>query len=202
MRFWPPFHTYSLDIISTIPNKFIFRAPDRIRLQMTVDHLEINENPGTCLTHYNHSTRLWECFHSPSTIGHHRLFIWALDNEKDEQWSTAVRFDIYIEQKTESKSYPITTNIFNRLRCELITPMNGILSRKNLPSHIIIRAPNVHDVQLQIDEQTLIKGRSYQNDIYKLEIPTVISDHATKCVVMGIYSDDMYYSILITYKIE
>jgi hypothetical protein len=202
MRFWSPFHTYSLDIISDFPNKLIFRAPNRIRLQMTVDHLELNQNPGSCLTHYNHTTRLWECFHSPYTTGHHRLFIWALDGDNDEQWATAVRFDVYVKQPIESLYYPVTTNIFNTLRCQLITPMNGILSRECLPADITIRVPYVRAVQLQIDEQTLVTGKSLQNDIYRLEIPSSVPNHVTNFVIMGLRSGDMYYSILMTYKIE
>ncbi|UJR30314.1 hypothetical protein I4U23_017851 [Adineta vaga] len=202
MRFWTPFHTSSIDIISDAPNKMIFRAPDRIRLQMTVDHLDLNQKPGTCFTHYNHQTRLWECFHSPHTSGQHRLFIWVLDNEEDTQWATAVRFDIYIKRKGEFISYPTTTNIFNILRCQLITPMNGHFSRESLPTDIVLRVPNVRDVQLQIDEHTLVTGDNLQNDIYKLVIPTKISNDVKSFVVMGLCADDTYYSTLITYRIE
>ncbi|CAF2517718.1 unnamed protein product [Rotaria sp. Silwood2] len=202
MRFWPPFHIYSLDIISNFPNKLIFRAPKCVRLRMTVDRLELNENPGSCLTHYNHDTSLWECYHSPCATGHHRLFIWLLDSESDDSWATAVRFDVYVEKIIESIYYPVTTNIFNALRCQLITPINGILSKESLPPDIIIRVPCVRDVQLQIDEKTLVKGDSLQNDIYKLKIPPDISDHVRNFVLMGLCFDDMYYSILITYKIE
>ncbi|CAF0943379.1 unnamed protein product [Rotaria sordida] len=202
MRFWPPFHTYSLDIISSFPNKFVFRAPKCVRLRLTVDHLELNEDPGSCLTHYNHDTSLWECYHSPCTTGHHRLFIWLLDSERDDPWATAVRFDVYVEQIIESLYYPITTNIFNALRCQLITPINGILSRESLPPDIIIRVPCVRDVQLQIDEKTLVIGDSLPNDIYRLKIPPSIPDHVRNFVLMGLCFDNMYYSILITYKIE
>jgi hypothetical protein len=202
MRFWSPFHIYSLDIISNFPNKLIFRAPNRISLRMTADHLESNQNPGSCLTQYNHDTCLWECYHSPYTIGYHRLFIWVLDSDSDDQWVTAVRFDVYIEQKIESFCYPITTNLFNTLRCQLIKPMNGILFKKSLPPDIIIRVPSVRNVQLQIDEQTLVRGKNLQNDIYILKIPFFIPDHVKNFVLMGLCADDMFYSILITYKIE
>jgi hypothetical protein len=80
--------------------------------------------------------------------------------------------------------------------------MNGILSKESLPSDIIIRVPNVRDVQLQIDEQTLVTGKSLQNDIFKLKIPPFVPDHVTSFVVMALCSDDLFYSILITYKIE
>ena len=138
MRFWPPFHLYSLDIVSNAPNKLIFRAPSHVRLQMTVDHLDLNQDPGSCLTHYNHDTCLWEFYHSPCTIGYHRLFIWLLDDDESDQWTTAVRFDVYIEQRIQSLYYPITTNIFNTLRCQLISPMNGIILKEFLPLDIII----------------------------------------------------------------
>jgi hypothetical protein len=203
MRFWSPFHTYSLDIISDVPSKIIIRAPNHIRLRMTIDHLELNQNPGSCLTHYNHDTCLWECYHSPYTIGHHRLFIWALDSDsEDDQWATAVRFDVYVEEQIDTFYYPITTNIFNTIRCQLIRPMNGILLKESLPHDIIIRVPSVRAVQLQIDEQTLIKGKNLQNDIYRFKIPIHISDHTKNFVVMGLCSNDMFYSILITYKIK
>lgn len=202
MRFWSPFHTYSLDIISNCSNKLILRAPNRIRLRMTVDHLELNENPGSCLTHYNHDTCLWECYHSPYTIGHHRLFVWVLDSDNDDQWSLAVRFTIYIEEKTQSFNYPLTTDLFNKLRCQLITPMNGTLLKESLPIEIIIRIPNVRKIQLQIGEQIIIKGKYLLNDIYRLKIPSALPDHIKNCVLMGLCFDDMFYSILITYKIE
>ena len=202
MRFWSAFHTYSLNIVSNFPNKLIFRTPNHIRLRMTVDHLEINQNPGSCLTHFNHDTWLWECYHSPYTTGHHRLLIWVLDSAANDQWMTAVRFDVYTAQKPEILSYPITTNIFNELRCQLITPMNGILSKESLPSEIIIRVSDVRDVQLQIDEQTLVKGSNHRKNMYKLKIPSSLPDHVTDFVLMGLCFNHMYYSILITYKIE
>jgi hypothetical protein len=202
MRFWAPFHIYSLDIISDVPDKLIFRTPNYIRLQMTVDHLELNQNPGSYLTNYNHDTCLWECYHSPYTIGHHRLFIWILDTENNDRWVTAVRFDVYVEQKLETLYYPITTSMFNEMRCQLIKPLNGILSRKCLPPDIIIRVPYVRDVQLQMDEQTLVIGKKLQNNIYRLKIPSSIPDHVTDFVLMSLCFDDMYYSILATYKIE
>ena len=202
MRFWSPFHKYSLDIISNSQDKFIFRAPNCIRLRMTVDHLELNQNPGSCLTQYNHDTCLWECYHSPSTIGYHRLFLWVLDYENDDQWATAVRFDIYIKQIIESFIYPITTNIFNIFRCQLIKPMNEILIKESLPTDIIIRVPNIHDIQLQLDQNTLIKGKNIQNDIYKIEIPSNIPNNVQNCLLMGLCSNDLFYSILITYKIK
>ncbi|CAF4534765.1 unnamed protein product [Rotaria sp. Silwood1] len=202
MRFWPAFHTYLVDIISNFPNKLIFRAPKNVRLRMTVDHLELNENPGSCLTHYNHDTCLWECYHAPYTTGHHRRFIWLLDSESDDPWTTAARFDVYIEKIIESLYYPITTNIFNALRCQLITPMNGILAKESLPEDIIIRVPCVRDIQLQIDEKTLVTGDCLQNDIYRVKIPPSVDDHSRNFVLMGLCFNDMYYSILITYKIE
>jgi len=202
MRFWSPFHRYSLDIISDFPQKLIFRAPSHIRLRMTIDHLELNQTPGSCLTQYNHDTCLWECYHSPETIGYHRLFIWVLDSETDDQWATAVRFDVYVKQKIEPLYYPFTTNLFNSLRCQLITPMNGTFSRECLPSDIIIRVPDVRDIQLQIDEQTLIEGKSFQTDIYRVKIPPFIPDHVKNIVLMGLCYDDTFYSVIITYKIE
>ncbi|CAF1587212.1 unnamed protein product [Adineta ricciae] len=202
MRFWSPFHTSSIDIISDAPNKLIFRAPDRIRLQMTADHLDFNQNPGTCLTHYNYETRLWECFHSPHTTGQHRLFLWALDTEKDDQWATAVRFDFYIRQKGDIIHFPKTTNAFTVLRCQLLKSINGCLSRESLPTDIIIRVPGVRGVQLQIDEQTLITGKNLKNSIYSLQIPANIPAHVKDLVVMGLCANDTYYSVLITYKIE
>jgi hypothetical protein len=202
MRFWSPFHRYLLDIISDFPQKLIFRAPSHIRLRMTIDHLELNQTPGSCLTQYNHDTCLWECYHSPETIGYHRLFIWVLDSETDDQWATAVRFDVYVKQKIEPLYYPFTTNLFNSLRCQLITPMNGTFSRESLPSDIIIRVPDVRDIQLQIDEQTLIEGKSFQTDIYRVKIPPFIPDHVKNIVLMGLCYDDTFYSVIITYKIE
>jgi hypothetical protein len=169
---------------------------------MTVDHLESHQNPGSCLTHYNHDTCLWECYHSPYTIGQHRLFIWVLDSNNDNQWVTAVRFDVYVEPKFQSFNYPITTDLFNKLRCQLITPMNGTLSKESLPPEIIIRVPNVRKIQLQIGEQVIVKGKNLQNDIYRLKIPLSIPDHVKNFVLMGLCSDDMFYSILITYKIQ
>jgi hypothetical protein len=202
MRFWSPFHTYSLDIISNFPNKLILRAPNRIRLRMTADHLELNQPPGSCLTQYNHDTCLWEFYHSPYTIGYHRLFIWVLDSDTDNQWATAVRFDVNVEKKVESFCYPITTNLFNTLRCQLITPINGILLRKSLPRNMIIRAPSIRDIQLQIDEHKLVRGKYLQNAVYKLKIPVFIPDHVKNIVLMGLCANDRFYSIIITYKIE
>ncbi|CAF1200371.1 unnamed protein product [Rotaria magnacalcarata] len=202
MRFWPPFHTYSIDIISDSPNKLVFRAPKDVRLRMTADHLDLNQNPGSCFTHYNHDTCLWECYHSSFVTGHHRLFIWLLDSDYDDKWAIAVRFDVSIEEKVDSFIYPITTSVFNSLRCQLITPMNGIFSKESLPSEIIVRVPCVHDVQLQIDEAILVVGKSLVNNCYRLEIPSTIPNHVKNFVLMGLRFDDMHYSILITYKIE
>jgi hypothetical protein len=202
MRFWSPFHTSSIDIISNLPNKLIFRTPDRIRLRMTVDHLELDQDPGSCLTHYNHDTCLWECYHSPYTTGHHRIFVWALDTDSNDQWATAVRFDVDVEQKIEALFYPITTNIFNELRCQLIKPINGILLKESLPPYIIIRVPCVRNVQLQIGEQTLVTGKSLRNDIYRLKIPSFIPKHVTNFILMGLCFDDLFYSVFVTYKIQ
>lgn len=203
MRFWSPFHRYSLDIISDIPQKLIFRAPSHIRLRMTADHLESNENGGSCLTQYNHDTCLWECYHSPEISGHHRLFIWLLNsNDSDEQWATAVRFDIYVEQVRQALHYPQTNNLFNELRCQLLAPMQGRFSRQSLPSEILIRIPTVRNVQLQIDEQTLIPAKNVCEDIYRIFIPLSIPNHVKKFLLMALCFDDTFYSILISYEIE
>lgn len=202
MRFWSPFHRYSLDIISDYPRKLIFRAPNPVRLRMTVDHLQSNANPGSCLTQYNHDTCLWECYHSPETIGHHRLFIWLLNSDSDDQWATAVRFDVYVEQIRQAMFYPLTNNLFNSLRCQLLTPMQGRFSRDSLPAEILIRIPCIRHVQLQIDEQKLIAGHHLSNDIYRIPIPLSISDHVKNFMLMALCFHDTFYSILITYTIE
>ena len=202
MRFWSPFHMHLLDIISDCPKKLIFRAPNSIRLRMTVDHIEPNQNPGTCLTQYNHDTCLWECYHSPSTFGHHRLFIWVLDTEHDRPWATAARFDTHVDEKNELVFYPITTNVFNTFRCQLIKPVNGILFKESFPTDILIRAPFIRDVQLQIDDQTIIQGKYLQNDIYEFQTPSILSEQIKEFVVMGVCFNNMFYSIIITYRIS
>ena len=202
MRFWSPFHRYSLDIISDFPRKLIFRAPNHIRLRLTADHLESNEQTGSCLTQYNHDTCLWECYHSPEITGHHRLFIWLLNSDNDEQWATAVRFDVHVDQVEQAIQYPLTNNLFNSLRCQLLTPMQGIFSRNSLPAEILIRIPSVRMVQLQIDDQTLIAGKNICNDIYRILIPLTISDQVKYFLLMALCFDETFYSILIIYKIE
>lgn len=201
MRFWRSFHAYSIEIISDSPNKLVFRAPKYVRLRMSVDHIESSKDPGSYLTHYNHDTYLWECYHSPCTTGHHRLFIWLLDIDYDDQWVIAVRFDVFVEQELEPYIYPITTNTFNSLLCQLISPINGVLLKESLPSEILIRVPSVHDVQLQADEETLIAAKYLENDIYKVEIPPVLSKNVKNFTLMALCYDDTYYSILVTYKI-
>ena len=202
MRFWSPFHRYSLDIISSMSNKIVLRAPDRIRLQMTVDHLELHQDPGSFFTHYNYDSCLWEFFHSPSNLGHHRLIIWALDTDDEDVWVTAVRFDTYIKDKRMPLSFPITTEIFNRYRCQLIQPTNGIICRASLPLDMIIRVSSMTHIQLQTDDQSVISGEEIRNDIYRVTIPSNLSKHVVQCVLMGLISDKMYYSMLITFKIE
>lgn len=202
MRFWSPFHMYLLDIISDCPKKLVFRAPNSIRLRMTVDHIQIDQDPGTCLAQYNHDTCLWECYHSPSTLGQHRLFIWALDTENDQPWATAVRFDVFIDGKNEFLSYPMTTNVFNTFRCQLIKPLNGILFKESLPTDVLIRTPFIRDVQLHIDEETIIQGKYLQDDIYQFQLPIILFERTKELAVMGICFNNMFYSIIITYRIK
>lgn len=202
MRFWSPFHRYSLDIISSTSNKIVLRAPDRIRLQMTVDHLELHQDPGSCFTHYNHESCLWEFFHAPNNLGHHRLIIWALDTDDEELWHTAVRFDTYIEEKSTPFIFPSTSEVFNRSRCQLIEPMQGILRRSSLPIDVIISAPSMSRVQLQTDDLSVISAEEIRSHTYRVTIPASLANHIVKCTLMGLGMDKMYYSMLITYKIE
>ena len=203
IRFWSPFHRYSLEMISSQPENLIFRAPDHIRLQLTVDHLERNQNPGSCFIQYRHETCLWECYHSPSTIGHHRLSLSVLNIDGDDEWLIAGRFDVHVKESTQQAMlYPLTTDLFNRLRCQIIRPMNGIIARRSLPMELIIRVPGVRDAQLLIDEQTSIVGALTQNDLYRFQVPRSIPHPTRNIVLMGVRLNQSYYSILMTYKMN
>lgn len=204
MRFWSPFHRYSLDILSSQPNALILRAPDRIRLRMTVDHLEAHQNPGSSFTHYNYDTCLWECYHSPRNRGHHRLIVWALDvdNEDEHLWVTAVRVDVDVREARSPLIYPLPSELFNRTRCQLIGPSNGVIARRDLPRDLVVCVPEIDQIQLQLDERTVLPGEQLRKDIYRISLPTSIDRHVKICRLMCLCSAQMYYSVFLTFTIE
>ena len=203
MRFWPSFHRYSLDFISFNQNKLVLRTPSNIRLRLLANHLEPNHDPGSTFTHYNYETCLWDCYHSPKSYGHHCLVISIMDIEEDEPlWLKAVRIDMNVKEKPMEFIYPTVTPIFNRLRWQLIQPFSGILSRENVPAEIIVRVPDISEIQLQIDDQTLIKAQKFQKDIYQVSLPSTIPKSVNQCHLMGLCSNQTYYSIFLIFKIE
>ena len=62
--------------------------------------------------------------------------------------------------------------------------------------------PAARDVQLQLDEQTLVTGDILENDIYRLKVPSVLPDSVRNLNVMALCFDNMFFSTLIIYNVE
>ena len=130
--------------------EILVQAPDDIRLAASIDH----HDSSSCLTQYDATRHLWQCLFSPNQSGFQKLSIFVKRPLASNMFIKAIDLGTKISSLDiqNNKQYPCTYGSFLDHRCQIISPLGGILTSG---SQVIFncRIPDARFVRLIVDDQ-------------------------------------------------
>jgi len=144
----------------------LIHAPDNIQLTCSIK----DDARGTTLTQYDFSRQVWQCLFSPYKIGFHTLIVFANEISSVNLLKNVLEFGLEINDKSSlrSKCLPITFGKFTEHKCQLFSPLDGVLKRGTKVT-IRCRMPNALSARISLDGIWLDEMK-LKNDIFKQQI--------------------------------
>lgn len=144
-------------LIAVDPSKafteVLVQAPDDVQITSM-----IKDAPSTTsLTQFDAQRRLWQCVFSPDRPGFHTLLVFVhRPTFSSPEFVNAIELGMQIRSKDllEKISFPFVFGKFVENRCQIVSPLNGIL-RRGTKVTIHCRIPNAVRVRLALDGEWL-----------------------------------------------
>jgi hypothetical protein len=129
-----------------------------------------DENISTSLTQFDASRQIWQCLFAPYKYGFYTLIIFANRLSISNSFVNVMELGIDIPAKdfNRRKILPITYRKFIEYKCQIFSPLNGILKR-GMKVTIHCRIPNASYGRISIDGIWL-EEISIKDEIFKQEI--------------------------------
>jgi L-rhamnose mutarotase len=185
---WSHFFDYNLEIIKPMNSRYIdwssdnktfyceilVRSPDNVYVSATMkDSSEDTNVKNGTLINFDYKTKLWQCLFAPSNTGvPFKLTLFAQRSDEDKS-QCVTQFDLRPIPRDGLKqcmTFPETFT-FNKTKCHLIEPLNGIL-RSGSTVHFRCRIPGAREVNMTVDGNW-IKGDALkpdENDVFDSDI--------------------------------
>jgi hypothetical protein len=144
----------------------LIQAPNDIQLTCSSK----DENRSTSLTQYDANRQIWQCLFAPYKSGFYTLVIFANRLSISNSLINVIELGVEVSSKNFSKRkiLPITFGKFIEYKCQIISPLNGILKRGTTVM-IHCRIPNASYGRISIDgiwlEEIIIKDKVFKQEI-------------------------------------
>lgn len=175
----------------------LIQAPNDIQLACSIK----NDSKSTCLAQFDASRQLWQCLFAPHKNGFHTLIIYANRILISNSLMNVIELGLDASSKdfTQKKVLPTIYGKFVENRCQIFSPLDGIL-KPGTKVTIRCRIPNAVFVRISLDgvwlEEELLK-----NDIFKQQITVPEKEVIVYAQFKNKPFTHMYYG-LIRYLVE
>ncbi|CAF3390850.1 unnamed protein product [Rotaria sp. Silwood1] len=144
----------------------LVQAPNDVQLTCSIK----NDHKSTCLTQYDISRQIWQCLFAPCKIGFHTLIIYANRLLISNTLINVIELGVEVSSKDfiQKKIFPITYGKFIEYKCQIFSPLDGIL-KYGTKVTIHCRIPNAVYVRISLDGIWL-EEMTLKNDIFKQQI--------------------------------
>ena len=135
------------------------QAPDNAQLSCDIEHNHKKVENGS-LAQFNNDKKLWQLLHAPERTGFHELIVYAKRNDDSRSTLEAVvKFNLNVDKLRQPMKLPLTYTQFRNKKCQIYTPIDGILKRGSV---VLINCiiPGAVDVNLTAGSQWL-KSEGY-----------------------------------------
>ena len=122
------------------------------------------------LTQYDYNRQVWQCLFAPYKSGFHTLIIYANHLSTPNLLKNVIELGVEILSKDliKGKTLPITFGKFTEYKCQILSPLDGILKRGTKVT-IRCRIPNASNARISVDgiwlDEIILK-----NDMFKQQI--------------------------------
>jgi transglutaminase-like putative cysteine protease len=144
----------------------LIQAPNDIQLTCSVK----DDIRSTSLTQYDFTRQVWQCLFAPYKSGFHTLIIFANHMSTMNLLKNVVELGVEILPKDliKSKTLPITFGKFTEYKCQILSPLDGILKRG---TKVTIRChiPNASSARISLDGIWLDEVK-LTNEMFKQQI--------------------------------
>jgi hypothetical protein len=165
---WQKFFDYNLEIIKPMNSRYadwpssrnnsygeiLIRSPTNICISVTLKDSIKGENVvnGT-IANFNHDRKLWECLFAPTSVDIPFELILFAKQPMEPISQCVAQFDLRTISKgslDQCMTFPMTYIPFNRFKCYLFEPLNGVLQKDSIV-HFRCRIPGAQEVNMTVD---------------------------------------------------
>ena len=185
------------DTCESLAEVFI-QAPNDIQITCASK----TEDKSTSLTQFDASRQIWQCLFAPYQCGFYTLIIFATRlSNTNSSFVNVMELGIEIPAKDflRRKILPITYGKFVEYKCQIFSPLNGVLKRGTKVT-IHCRIPNASYGRIAIDGIWL-EEISIKNEIFKQEILVPEQEIIVYAQFINRKTSNNYYG-LIRYLVE
>ncbi|CAF0802697.1 unnamed protein product [Rotaria sordida] len=154
------YFTYNLNIISPRFSSIVsyntnqsfaevlIQAPDDIQLTCSIK----DDIRSTSLTQYDISRQVWQCLFAPHKSGFHTLIIFAKQISTINLLKNVIELGVNVHSNDliKGKILPMTFGKFTEYKCQILSPLNGILKRGTKVT-IRCRIPHASCARISLD---------------------------------------------------
>jgi len=176
----------------------LIQAPNDIQLTCSIK----DDIRSTNLTQYDFSRQVWQCLFAPYRSGFHTLVIFANHISTINLFKNVIELGVEVLTKDliKGKILPITFGKFTEYKCQILSPLDGILKRGTKVT-IRCRIPNATSARISLDGIWLDEVR-LKNDMFKQQINVPQRDIIVYAQFMNNNKKTKIYDGLIRYTVE
>ena len=162
----PPFSSVLAFDTNQSVAEVLIQAPEDVQLTCVVK----NDLRSTSLAQYDVNRKLWQCLFAPHKSGFHTLIIFAARLSTEKLFKNAIELGVDVTSKDldRKKTLPITFEKFLEHKCQIISPMTGVL-KHGTKTIIRCRIPQAFSARISVDGVWLDEV-SMRSDLFKQEI--------------------------------
>ncbi|CAF2994685.1 unnamed protein product [Rotaria sp. Silwood2] len=176
--------------------EIFIQAPDDIQLSCDIKYDNVKIENGS-LAQFNHEKKLWQLLFAPERIGEHELIVYSKkNNDNKSSLNPVVKFNLNVKKLQRSMKFPITYHKFQTEKCQIYTPIDGILMKESIvPIHCVI--PGAKSINMTVDSQ-LLNNEGYKNPILQRHIKVGSKD----VFIYAKYGQSSSFDALMKYTVQ
>ena len=171
----------------------LIKAPDDVQLSCGIHYNNVDVENGS-LAQFDNDKNLWQLLFAPERTDLHELIVFAKRNS-EEKPGCVVKFNLDVTKLRQSMKFPTVYDSFYNNKCQLYTPMDGILKKDSvIPFHCVI--PGAKEVDLTVDSKWL-ESEGYTDPILQRQV----SVGSKEVTIYAKYGQKTDYVSLVKYTV-